>query len=191
MKKIITIISALAACAVMTACSSVSESTDKFTGLELVRLDGSRVVYETLSDIEEASGLIVVGEFVGEAEQGTYKNTEDFIVSTGTLKVLKVIKGEVKEGDKIRINQFYGTVNDRLISLSDLTPMQAGDKWLFFLKGSADEGYWCTGDSDGRYPVRSAENAPMPLSDSPDLGVYNEGNFNRDIYNEIVEKYDI
>ena len=31
----------------------------------------------------------------------------------------------------------------------------------------------------------------MPLSDSPDLGVYNEEDFNRDIYNEIVEKYNI
>ena len=200
MKKNISIITLFSACVMLTACSKTPESPVGFEDLSLVKLDGNRVGYWKLDDVENDSDLIVVGEFVSDAEQtidyeySSYfgKEIVTLTTSTNTLQISKVIKGDAKEGDRINVSQYYGVVDEQLISISDLTPMQNGDEWLFFLrKGTISDNYWCCGDSDGRYPVPSAENAPMPLSDSPDLGVYNEENFNRDIYNEIIEKYGI
>ncbi len=51
--------------------------------------------------------------------------------------------------------------------------------------------YWCTGDSDGRYPVSTVQNQSLKISEYSKLGVYNKEDFNDDIYNELVEKYDI
>ncbi|MCX4355005.1 MAG: hypothetical protein OSJ43_02140 [Oscillospiraceae bacterium] len=203
MKKLISIITVFAACVTLTACSTADESStasDKYEGLELVRWHSDRVEYEDLAQLEKDSHMIVIGEFIGDDNQDTdYQYNAGFqkdliinIRSTNTIRVSKVFKGDIEEGDCVDVHQRYGIADSRLISFSDLTPMQKGDEWLFFLRNSTDlNGYWCASDTFGRYPVPSVENEPMPLSDSPDLGVYSEQNFQRDIYNEILEKYDI
>lgn len=201
MKKIISIIALLAACAAMTACNKTYESADRFAGLELFRpaANDRVVVFTNLSSLENACDLVVVGKFADDPVQTEYYFDPDNkkflynVISTCPIEISRVIKGDIETGDKINVLQRYGIVDDRLIVFDELTPMQKGDEWLFFLKyHSPLDGYWCWGDTDARYPTKnSSENAPMPLSDSPDIGVYNEENFNREIYNEIIEKYDI
>lgn len=202
MKKIISIITVFTVCAALTACSTEEESVvpDKYDGLELVRWDCDMYLYDSLAKLEKDSHLIVIGEFIGEDRQDIdYQYDVDFekdiitnVKSTNTIRISKVFKGDVEEGDCVDIHQRYGITDGRLVSFSDLTPMQKGDEWLFFLKSSSDQnGYWCASDTYGRYPVPNVENEPMPLSDSPNLGVYSEQNFQKDIYNEILEKYDI
>lgn len=204
MKKITMIIAAVSVCLTLASCAEAPKNHDEesrgFEDIELVRVHCDRAGYENLSKLEADSDLIVVGEFVGDAAQNVdYDYDVNFdkdivvnVMSTGTLRISKVLKGNIEEGADVDVYQRCGIVDGRLITFSGLTPMQNGDEWLFFLKkGTGVDGYWCSSDTFGRYPVPNAENALMPLSDSPDLGVYNEEDFNGDIYDEIVEKYGI
>ena len=211
MKKLISIITVFVACLVLSACNTTNENSDvsetaesniSFEGLELVRAGISdRAVFNDLGALEEFSDIAVVGKFIDDAVQEISYDYEPYfekdivtdVVSYNTIEVSEVLFGDVKVGDKLKIGQSYGVVDDRLISFDRLTPMQKGDEWVFFLVYAPflEESYWCSSDTFGRYPVTSAENAPMPLSDSPDLGVFNEEDFKWDIYNEILEKYDI
>lgn len=211
MKKIISILAVFAVCAMLTSCSDalenadiseLSEKTFAFDNLKLVRpgmMD--RIVFDDLESLEKFSEIAVAGIFTGDTEQDvSYEYSAKFgkdivtnVRSYNNIEVTRVLFGDVNIGDNLKIGQSYGVADEQLISFDALTPMQNGDEWLFFLnfEPTLDNSYWCCGDSDGRYPGPNAENALMPLSDSPDLGVYNEEDFNRDIYNEIVEKYNI
>jgi len=207
MKKLISIIVTFAICSLFTACDTVTdfseetESPFEFEELKLVRTGiYDRVVFDDLNMLEDFVDIAVVGEFIADTEQEiTYGYSDHFkkeivtdIVSYNTIEVKKVLMGDVNVGDNLRIEQYYGIVDGELITYSGLTPMQKGDEWIFFLhKHYTADRYGCFGDTDARYPVPSAENAPMPLSDDPALGVYDEQDFNQDIYNEILEKYDI
>lgn len=212
MKKLISIITVFAACITLTACNTDEKSSAafgitesgsmSFDGLELVRAGISdRAVFHDLGSLEEFSDMAVVGRFIYDTEQSiTYEYSAFFekdivtdVVSYNTIEVSDVLFGDVSVGDKLKIGQSYGVVDDRLISFDRLTPMQKGDEWLFFLVYAPylEDSYWCSSDTFGRYPVTSADNAPMPLSDCPELGVFNEEDFNRDICNEIVEKYGV
>lgn len=210
MKKIFSVFAACAVCAMLTACSGATENADiselsekmfAFDDLKLVRpgmMD--RIVFDDLESLEKFSEIAVAGKFTGDAEQDvSYEYSAKFgkdivtnVRSYNNIEVTRVLFGDVNVGDNLKIGQSYGVVDGQLISFDELTPMQKGDEWIFFLRyePEIESSYWCCGDSDGRYPIPSAENAPMPLSDSPDLGVYNDEDFNRDIYNEIIEKYD-
>ena len=203
MKKIISVIITCIICILtLTACNSESGGGyDDFSGLELVRLGmGDRAVYDRLDNLERASTVVVVGTFVEDAVQkadyqyNSYFN-KDILVnvrSDNTIEVSKVLKGDVAVGDRLTVIQGYAVVDDRLVSESDLTPMVKGDTWIFFLKKSSkSDVFWCTGDSDGRYPVPGSKNRTLAISEYSDLGVYDEQNFKSEIYSEILEKYDI
>ncbi len=142
----------------MVACSRQEEE------LEVVQVQGDRVVYHTLEELAAASDLIVIGEYGQETEQElVYEFSSEFqkdvlvdTVSTNQINVLKVLKGDVKEGDSLEISQRYGVLEaeNQLVTFSDMTPMSKGDRWIFFLTyGEISNTYWCTGDSDGRYPL--------------------------------------
>lgn len=81
--------------------------------------------------------------------------------------------GEANVGDKLTVGQHYGIVDNRLITFCDLTSMQKGDEWIFFLKYSPElENYWCCGDTDGRYPTENAAgNGRMSLAENDRHGV--------------------
>ena len=207
MKKIILITVICSLCAMLTACSNVTESSgssaensNMYADIKCVRgAEPDRVVFDDLESLEKEVDVIVVGEFIADSEQevtsdydeGFGKNIVTWVTSYNTIEVKKVLKGDVSVGDNLKIGQYYAVVDGDLITFSDLTPMQKGDKWLFFLKGYEDGDYWCWGDSDARYPVPNTENAPMPFTDDHNLGVFSENDFNWNIYNEILEKYDI
>ena len=201
MKKITAIITVLAVCASLTACNKAPGNVQSFDDIKLVRTGfADRRVFENLAALEDHVDLMVVGKFIDDSEQNErYRYSEFFgkdilyfVTSKNTIEVEKVLIGNANIGDTLQIVQEYGIVDGDLVTFSDLTPMQKGDEWLFFLtKDSDSDVYYCAGDSDGRYPVPNAENAAMPLSDCPDLGVYDEQNFMWNTYNEILEKYDI
>lgn len=201
MKKIIAIIVVFSACVALTACNKVPENFYDFDDIKLVRTGfTNRRVFEDLAALEAHVDLMVVGKFIDDSEQNERYRYSDFfgkdilyfVTSKNTIEVEKVLIGNANIGDTLQIVQEYGIVDGDLVTFSDLTPMQKGDEWLFFLTKDSDlDVYYCASDTFGRYPVSSTENAPMPLSDSPDLGVFDEEDFKWDIYNEIVEKYNI
>lgn len=199
MKKIVSIIAALATCLVLAGCGNTP--ANNFDGLKLTRTATDRLRFFTLESIEEASDIVVVGTFVNDPVQrveyislpGFDHEVVDDAITTCTMKISRVMKGNVSVDDEIKVSMRYGIVDGELLTSSSLTPMQKGDEWVFFLRKQSDaDVYWHRGDSDGRYPTKkSSENKIMPLSDAPELGVYNETDFNEKIYNELVEKYNV
>lgn len=198
MKKITAIVCTFALCASLTACSPIPKD---FSGIELAEgIKPDRVVYGDLATLEEASDLVVVETFAEDSVQDMDYHSNPFfgnkrigdIKSTNFVEVSRVIKGDVKVGDLVKVQQSYAVNDGQLITLSDLTPMVKGDTWVFFLSTANDSGiYWCTGDSEGRYPVSTAQNQSLTISEYSGLGVYNREDFKDEIYNELVEKYDI
>ena len=89
------------------------------------------------------SGLIVIGEFVEDAhsiisyiydpnfDKGIIRDS----ISYNRLLVTEVLKGDVKLGDIITIQQNYRIEEGRgaLVSYDGLTPMNKGDRWIYFL----------------------------------------------------------
>ena len=203
MKKIAALISAFTLCVTLTACSSPSpkEIPDDFSGIELLRWsEADRQVFGTLEEIEEACDLVVVGTFIEDSIQDLDYHYDDFfgkeiiglVHSENTIEVSQVLRGDAEPGDLLEIHQGYAVNDGKLISWSDLTPMIKGDTWVFFLStANGCSFYWCTGDSDGRYPVSTAQNQSLAVSEYSELGVYDRNDFKDRIYNELVEKYGI
>ncbi len=183
----------------MTACNRTIPKD--FSGIELVEWgEVDRVEYGDLDNLEEASDLVVVGTFVEDPIQNLDYHYNPFfgkeiignVSSTSSIEISRVIKGDVKVGDMVKVSQGYAVNDGQLITLSCLTPMVKGDTWVFFLSTANDCGYyWCTGDSDGRYPVSTVQNQSLEISEYSGLGVYNREDFKDEIYNELVEKYGI
>lgn len=214
MKKIISIITIIASCAALTACgsersnsvsvtASITQKKDMFSGLKLTRAGlADRIEFTTLEELENFSSIAVVGEFIGETEQEIKYEYEpnlnkDVIadaISTNTIKVTRVLMGDVEVGDELAIDQHYAVADGELITFGGLTPMQNGDEWVFFLrKRSESEHYICSADTDSRFPTKNSasNNSTAPLAESTELGVYSKADFNGDIYSEIVAKYDV
>lgn len=202
MKKIISIISALVLCTALTACNTTESSTaNDFSGIKVVRWGGGdREVYYTLDQLERRCDVAVVGTFIEESVQDLDYRYDDFfgkeviglVSSDNKIEVTQVLKGDVEAGDCLKIRQGYAVDNGELISMSALTPMIKGDTWIFFLSRAKDSDvYWCTGDSDGRYPVSTVQNQTLAVSEYSELGVYKREDFKDGIYSEIVEKYGI
>lgn len=205
MKKNIFILLIETMCVFLLASCSNADTANKelFSGYEFKKLDeGNRPVYNSLDELENECDIIVVGTFTGDARQDevyTYeesfgKDVLSFIISQNDIEVSKVIKGNVKVGDKISVIQLYGTVDTKFMTNSNLTPMLKDDKWLFFLSesnGDYSGAYYCTGDNDGRYPLENFSYRKTALTDNENLGVYNKEDFREDIYKEILKKYDL
>lgn len=207
MKKIISVIAALAACVSLTACSGTTEAPDIYSELELARTGCmDRIVPESLEELESYCDAVVVGEYVDDSVSDiTYEYRAFFdkeivtdIRSYNTIEVKQVLKGDVNVSDKLKTLQLSGVVDEKFYSFCELTPMIKGDEWIFFLKKDDNDVYWVMCDSDGRYPTKnSAENnrrvtfKNAAVSDSYQLGVFDKESFNQTIYDEIVEKYDV
>ncbi len=206
MKKFLFFIFFLSVMLLLTSCSApeaveYEESEEAFSGLELNKSTefANRYKPYALEDLEETCDAIVIGTYVGDAEQkkiylydeqverDTLTNTRTY----GSIEVSKVFKGDFKEGDIIEYAQEYAVLDNEYITFSDLTPMSDGDTWLFFLFNNYDTGiYYCLGDSDGRYPLKDFAYQRIALTDNEDLGVFDKEDFNEKIYNEILEKYE-
>ncbi len=201
MKKLLSLFLAAALCLfTMTSCNQ-QEDKLPFEGYEVARGgEVNRPTYSDLDRLEADSDLIVVGTCVGDAEQQDIYQYDghfdkDIIVMSNSIckvEIKQVFKGDVEVGDTISVLQQYGIEEDRGIfwTYSDLTPMLGGDTWLFFLYDNRGENYMCSGDKDGRYPVENCTYQKMALTDNEQLGVFNEYNFNEQIYSEILDKYD-
>ncbi len=168
--------------------------------------------FSSYEELAEQSQLVVMGTFTNNSGQATtWDNIPDFsqamkgdffnkYLSFNTLKVEKVLKGNgtVWAGDEIIITQPYTVVYDlsdeyNIYSFSQLTPMQKGDKWIYFLNPNGDypdeeiwgKSYSAVNDYEGRYPVPGEENAPFKYRENV-KGVIAPAVFNEGIYSELA-----
>ncbi len=171
--------------------SDQAESVD-YSKLEFILIEPQRIIYDELPEIEEASEMIIVAEIT---DNPLTEPGDDFIYirSYSTLRVKQVLSGDVNIGDEIKIVQSCGVKDDQFISYSQMTPMLKGETWIFFLSRSLlyDDSYYCVDDCDGRYPLKNVSYQSTGLTKYDDLGVYNRDNFKDDIYNALIEKYDL
>ncbi len=207
MKKLLSIIALLTVCTSLTACSSavensIGETESKVSekrsleGLRIVRpIEDAVSLINTFEDLEEWSELIVIGEFIdnsGPCYTRSGKIVTD-IVSSCPMKITRVLSGDAQVGDVINVLQKESISDDRIITRTELTPMQMGDEWLFCLKHSSEkygDGWWCVGGSRGRYPTKnSGSNEAVCFSAYSELGVYDREDFHEEFYNKLIEKY--
>lgn len=202
MKKKIIFTVGLSCLLTFTSCSTASANNEDFSNLEICQFgEVNCIPYNDLETLEEESDVIVIGAFKDNSEQKeVYQYNDHFqkdvltvVISTNKIEISKVIKGDVKEGDFLSISQDYGIVDDKYVTLSHLTPMIKGDQWLFFLTKNTKElragTYSCTGDADGRYPLKDFSYKKIALTDFEDYGVLFKEDFKENIYNEILKKY--
>lgn len=198
MKKFFSLFISLFFTLTMSSCSAPVE--EAYSGLEFVEFgEVNRLKLYDLDSLEESSDVIVEGTFVGDSDQELIylfddqvnKDTLMNIISYNNIEISRVIKGNVNVGDTLTIAQEYAVIDDRFLTYSELTPMQEGDTWLFFLFNNDNSGiYYCSGDSDGRYPIRDCVYSKVAFTENENLGVYEKESFNEKIYGEILEKYD-
>lgn len=206
MKKLLTLITALVLCVSLTACNSAEQNkTSRFEGMRCSRISADGVkLAKSFDDVINLSDYIVVGEFIDDSETvWDYQLHDDQfnkditvdVVSSCPMKITKVLYGDAREGDIVNVLQTEGVVGNTFMTHSLLTPMQKGDEWVFCLsraKTHGLDGYWCVGESDGRYPSQnSSSNEAMCFSEHPELGVYEESDFNREFYEQLKAKFNI
>ena len=202
LKRIVSAAAALAACASLTACSGTTNAASIYSEFDLARVGiVDYLPIESLEQLESYCDTIVVGEVADDPvydEENEFFSYRSNIRSYSTIEVKQVLMGDVSVNDRITVTQESGIVDDVFYTFSELTPMIKGDEWLFFLVKDDNDVYWVMCDSDGRYPTKNSasKNCRMTfknaeLSDSYQLGVFDEESFNRFIYNEIVEKYNV
>lgn len=186
------------------SANSMTEANkdSKTTEPEVVLVEGDRIIYNDLTSLVNASDLVVIGKFIQDTEQNIeYTYSEEFgkdivtdATSTNIILVEKVLAGETDEKE-LKISQRYGLVEDtnQLIVFSEMTPMNNGDEWIFFLYyDEVYDTYWCAGDYTGRYPVPSND-ATISKENSisaADFGVYDANIININLYNEIISTFD-
>lgn len=206
--------------------TSTSESSvdnnlrpDDLSDYEVVRVHGSRILFDNLSDLEGASELIIIGQVQDTQQQLDYEYSSEYgkdilmdATSYSKVKVLKVLSGDI-DTDEVVVKHECGVLEEekQLVTFSEMTPLEKGDVWIFFLyeefleedAEDVDEDflqntYWCTGDYTGRYPMPDEsllEEIDVTIISeevkSLNYGVWEESNAQHDLYMEILEKYDL
>ena len=151
MKKLI-IIGILTTALLLTACTSSEvspgsrqgdyENNDKKTEINrIVKLHvNSELVDdetgEIITDIDLArllkSDIVVIGEFI-ENDRGGFTH-EQFPFSFNKLLIKEVLKGDIKTDKIITVVQEYAVdEHGGLITTGNFTPMNKGDRWIYFL----------------------------------------------------------
>jgi hypothetical protein len=119
-------------------------SINRFHGNSIMADRDGNIVHEIDFPFLLDSGLVVIGEFVGESHGGfRHKYVEElgeysggFPWSFNQLRIIEVLQGDIEVGEIITVSGKY-VINRERGSLSifdcDLTPMRKGDRWIFFI----------------------------------------------------------
>lgn len=194
---------AIAACA-LSGCNSDTAEEKQNRALQYEKCGFSkpevdRVVYQSLGEVEEKAELIITARVVEEDALATKPCMYDpeaeapvivSIYSYCAVEITQVLKGSVKVGDKIIVGQSCGVYENSFYTVSDLTPLQIGDEWIFCLAPNDEGIYWCVGDSCGRFPLPEKTNyKALPFDAEEQLGVYEMSSYRSEIHKQILEKY--
>ncbi len=197
------------------SASNSSTAAIDYDSLEVVRWESDHITYDYIEELDKYSDIAVIGTFTKNSTtvsdfdkiNGFEQEVLTNIYSYNTVKVEKVLKGDVNVGDEITVIQDCGIHDGKLVTFSDMKPMKKGDQWIFFLRyDSTYEGHWCMGDYYGRFPVPEAQTATLSrtvTADSKaqlegeiekmtneDFGVYDDVSPMRELYYDVITHYD-
>ena len=148
---------------------------------EIVRVSGGDVqeMPGSIKQLAQTSQLVVTGHFTDNTRQTVTQTYNEALGrwvlsscrSTNSFTVDRVIRGDASEGDAITIEQDYAYLEDenKLVSYSGLTPMNKGEKWIYFLNYDKENDCYCANyDAAGRYPLEYEDVLDY------ELGIYDE-----------------
>ncbi|MCL2035985.1 MAG: hypothetical protein FWG83_01180 [Oscillospiraceae bacterium] len=109
-------------------------------------------------------GFAVIGEFIEDAEMELLYEYDDFYkdqvviggIANNKLRILEVLIGDITVGEVVEMQQNYAFEEGRdvLLNFGEMTPMNKGDRWIYFLTYNTQSGkYESAGDYNGRYPI--------------------------------------
>ena len=139
---------------------------------DVVRVQGNREIpYALQSMFEEFSGdkdVVVIGEFLEDATsilsyQYIESLGEDVVFdrnSYNQMRIIEVLQGDIKPDEIITVVQRYAfdEKTGTLISHNEATPMNKGDRWIYFLGYHDGDDNPFKGTYAGmRYPVPNEE----------------------------------
>lgn len=135
--------------------NEIIETLDTLELTEIVHVHSDRIVFRTLERLldpewGEGKQIVVIGEFIEEAKsEFIFKYDEHFgkeivrdVRSFNQLRITEVLQGDVQVGDIVTVVQRYafeegrfdnGDGRNALVTFSGMTPMNKGDKWIYFL----------------------------------------------------------
>jgi hypothetical protein len=153
-QKFFTSLFVLAAAAILfTGCSNVSKSTTDSGNTVVQNLNADFIPYRNITDLINESIIIVSGkvlnvdptvkvpikfEFpdtVSEAEREKLENSEEgyHMCTVSEVEVSKVIKGDLKEGEIIKIYQLGSSSNEKITKENEIDYFKPGEKHVFFV----------------------------------------------------------
>lgn len=185
-----------------TDSNSSHSDEDPYAGLKLSnnreKIEVDTITHDTLNELENHCSLAVIAKVIGNPRQETFYddslgiNIFVNVITLNTVEITKVLKGDINVGDRIDVYACYGVMGKSFITFDGITPLMEGDEWVLFLSKDDFGDYYQTGGVGGRYPTKNVKNnRAFSLSEYSELGVFNEKDFNRNIYNELLEKYDV
>ena len=180
---------------------------ERYDDLELVCMAGDRIFYDSLSEVENNSTIIV--EAVAKEVLGQEVNTHfdyhyqreipDYGYTKREMKITKVYKGDINVGDKMTMVQDYYVWTSsegikQLISFTSLKPVEKNEKYLLFLKYQESfNAYIVVCDYQGLYPISKDEISETTSNiEQVDLSYVHkveELHYLKPIYNEVKAKY--
>lgn len=171
--------------------NSITNFAYPTNGAHFERWDDVSCYARDYGELAAKSNLIVAGQFVElphqtedpeevhlSAHTGVRVSADGTIVDNteastdasmfNYLQVERVLKGNVKAGDMLLINQESsinsngdGSDNYIVFAYDRLTPMLKGDEWIYFLQ-KTDEGYYIpVNGAQGRYPLPNNKNVDL------------------------------
>ncbi len=179
--------------------NSVTNFSYPTNGAHFERWDDESYYAKDYDQLAAKSDLIVAGQFVelphqtqdpGEAHLSAHTGvtvradgtiSDDTEASTDAsmfnyLQVERVLKGNVKAGDMLLINQetsinLGGDDHYCVFAYDRLTPMLKGDKWIYFLQKTKD-GYIPVNGAQGRYPLPNNKNFDLTMRGIDEFSAY-------------------
>ncbi len=185
------------------------------TESELIRWEADKNICYDYKQLENDSEVIIIGTVIDDMKtehtMGSSNGIEDevliYISSTSTVRIDKVLKGDLKVGDEITVSQDCGQYKDQFVTFSDMEPLIKGDQWIFCLctVDGKDE-YFFAGDYSSRFPVPDSQTASLSRSadtdskallqnkidkmTNEDFGVYEDISPMKDVYLDVITNYD-
>lgn len=141
--------------------------------------DNEDTYAKSYKELAAQSDLIVAGEFADNTHQTQdpdkiyHSDPEIEDLALNYLRVENVIKGDIKAGQYVLINQgvLISAGGDNAVQINSgdrLTPMFKGDRWIYFLKKIGDC-YEPVNGPQGRYPMPESNN--VDVSNSGKIGM--------------------
>lgn len=215
MKKNIWLIPALAGTLAVAGCNSSTNHLERNSAEQRQVLDPIEdtfpvsegfgdllVIYENLENLEDVSPIIVEAVYTGGTELASFPESGDpeYKTALSTVRVEKVYKGDVKEGQELRIGEPGFVENGAFQTIEGYKNMDENGRYILFLYPfdmliEGKESYVLQGAHQGKYDLNQTQKSVYVKAPKTYQEIRNEEYFGIDVdaFNtmkeQVVDKY--